>query len=119
MRNKKSLHTNVKIDNKTYRMFKVTSNQITDIKQAMRWVRRNSISDFCIAEHTRPFDDVENKMDAMRMLFSDNENVKYRVIVGFSDDSDSMALKLTFGGVEEIKMYPENLRFSVYTVIKD
>lgn len=105
---KKTLSTGQQVYGEEYRMFIATvppsANPEKDLRAVKRWVRKNSMGKFCISEWHIP------TVNVGRFSLEHGS----RVLVGFTDDADSMALRLTFDDVEETNLWERRMKFSVY-----
>jgi hypothetical protein len=111
MSNKKSMITGQKACGNEYRMFSIVSEDLNVLKSVKRWCRKNFISKHCVSEgylNTKPM--------SVLNIFEDNPKIK--ILIGLTDDSDSMALKLTIDSVEEIDMWESKVKFSVYDMVE-
>lgn len=122
MKKKKRLHVGQQASGDVYRMFRIISNDIAEIKACTRWARKNCVSTICVSELK------SNTADSARIYavpISRGSPARHRheyihnAYVGFTDDEDSMAFRLTLEDVSEVEMWDRNLKFSVYEVIED
>ena len=111
MSNKKSMITGQKACGNEYRMFSIVSQDLNVLKSVKRWCRKNFISKHCVSEgylNAEPMNIIS--------IFENNE--KRKILIGLTDDSDSMALKLTIDSVDEIEMWEGKVKFSVYDIVE-